>query len=102
MCVSFSRKPEACALGVPSPATDAHASGLRLNDPVPATMGLWTSARVGQTAAHSPHETHVLSPIGTSKSNAMRLACPLPVRPITSFDCTSSQARMHLSHKIHA
>ncbi len=34
--------------------------------------GLSVSAPVGQTAAHSPQETQVLSPIGTSVSKAMR------------------------------
>jgi hypothetical protein len=33
---------------------------------------LWVSAPVGHTAAHSPQETQVLSPIGASMSNEIR------------------------------
>lgn len=39
-----------------------------------AATALLVSAPVGQTAMHSPQDTHVLSPMGVSRSNAMRVS----------------------------
>src|SRR5690348_18325167 len=64
--------------------------------------GLLTRAPVGHEAAHSPQETQVLAPIGWFRSKAMAVAWPLPLRPMTSLDWTSSQARMQRSQRIQA
>ena len=37
-------------------------------------MGLLVSAPVGQAATHSPQETHEEFPIGSFRSNAIRVA----------------------------
>ena len=64
-------------------------------------MGLLVSAPVGQAATHSPQVTHEDSPIGSLRSNAIRVAYPLPLRPITSLPWMSSQARTQRSHRMH-
>jgi hypothetical protein len=64
--------------------------------------GLFVIAPVGQAATHSPHVTHDDSPIGSSRSKAMRVEAPLPVRPMTSLPCTSSQARTQRSQRMQA
>src|SRR3990172_2862651 len=67
-----------------------------------AAIGLWVRAPVGQTAAHSPHETQLDLPIGVSRSKAIRAVYPFPVRPITSLCWISSQALTQPSHRIQA
>src|SRR5215469_12340101 len=65
-------------------------------------IGLLVSAPVGQAATHSPQDTQDDAPIGSDRSNAMCVLKPLPLRPITSLPWMSSQARTHLSHRMHA
>ena len=64
-------------------------------------MGLLVSAPVGQAATHSPQVTHDDSPIGSLRSNAIRVVYPLPLRPMTSLPWMSSQARTQRSHRMH-
>ena len=65
-------------------------------------IGLLVSAPVGQAATHSPQDTQDDAPIGSLRSNAMSVLNPLPLRPITSLPWTSSQARVHRSHRMQA
>src|SRR5665647_1613174 len=59
---------------------------------------LGISAPVGQTCTHSPQATHVLSPKASFKSNTIVLCAPRRATPITSFTCTSRQARTQRVH----
>ena len=51
------------------------------------------SAPVGQACTHSPQATQVDAPIGSAMSKTMARSNPRPAMPITSFTCTSRQAR---------
>ena len=51
------------------------------------------SAPVGQACTHSPQATQVEAPIGSAMSNTICSDSPRPAMPITSFTCTSRQAR---------
>ncbi len=51
------------------------------------------SAPVGQACTHSPQATQVLSPMGSSISKTMRARWLRLAMPMTSFTCTSRQAR---------
>jgi len=48
-------------------------------------IGLLVSAPVGHAATHSPQVTQDEFPIGSFRSNAMRVAEPFPLRPMTSL-----------------
>src|SRR5437867_9759676 len=63
---------------------------------------LLNSAPVGHTAAHSPHDTQVDSPMGRLRSKPIWVSAPLPVRPMTSLFWISSQPRIQRSHRMQA
>src|SRR3989442_7497095 len=63
---------------------------------------LLNNAPVGHTAAHSPHDTQVDSPMGRLRSKPIWVSAPLPVRPMTSLFWISSQPRMQRSHRMQA
>src|SRR5215471_4229298 len=65
-------------------------------------IGLLVSAPVGHAATHSPQVTQDEEPMGSFRSNAIRVAVPLPLRPMTSLPWMSSQARTHRSQRMHA
>ena len=59
-------------------------------------------APVGHACTHSPHATHELNPIGSSKSKIGLEDSPLFPIPITSLTCISLQALSQRPHDIHA
>src|ERR1043166_9771453 len=59
-------------------------------------------ALVGHETMHSPHDTQLELPISSFRSKLMPAFAPLPVRPMTRFCCTSSQARMQRAQRMHA
>ena len=65
-------------------------------------MDAGINAPVGQACTHSPHATHVLSPIGSSKSNTILEFSPRYAIPITSFTWTSLHALTQRLHWMHA
>ena len=60
------------------------------------------SAPVGQACTHSPQATQVDAPIGSSMSNTIFACSPRRLRPITSFICSSRQARRQRVHWMQA
>ncbi len=50
---------------------------------------------MGPACTHAPQATQLLAPIGSSKSNTIVARAPRWARPMTSFTCTSRQARTH-------
>ena len=64
--------------------------------------GLKVMAVVGQETMHSPHCTQLDSPIGSFKSKPIPAVFPFPVRPMTWFSITLSQARTQRSHRMQA
>src|SRR5215471_7208642 len=64
--------------------------------------GLLNRAPVGQTEAHSPHDTQVDWPIGAFRSKPIWACAPFPVRPMTSLFWMSSQPRMQRSQRMQA
>src|SRR5271166_4393901 len=59
-------------------------------------------APVGQACTHSRQATQVLSPMGSSKSNTILAPWPRAAMPMTSFTCTSRQARTQRLHAMQA
>ena len=59
-------------------------------------------APVGQACTHSPQATQVLSPISSPMSNTICECLPRCAKPITSFTCSSRQARTQRLHWIQA
>src|SRR5690606_33068859 len=57
-----------------------------------------SSAPVGHACTHSPHPTHVDSPIGSSKSKTIFAELPRFAYPITSLTWTSRHARTQRVH----
>jgi hypothetical protein len=64
--------------------------------------GLNVIALVGQETMHSPHWTQVDWPIGMFRSKPIPAVTPFPVRPMTWFSLTSSQARTQRSQRMQA
>ena len=73
-----------------------------LADTCTRATGLNVMADVGHETMHSPHWTHEDPPIGSFRSKLMPALAPFPVRPITLFIFTSSQARAQRSQRMHA
>ena len=68
---------------------------------VPPTSSRNTSAPVGHEIMHSPQDTQLEEPIGSSRSKPICVAYPLPDRPMTWFSFTSLQARTQRSQRMH-
>jgi hypothetical protein len=60
------------------------------------------NAPVGHACTHSPQATQVDAPIGSSISNTILAFSPRSARPMTSFICSSRQARRQRVHWMHA
>ena len=61
-----------------------------------------SARRSGQACTHSPHPTQVEAPIGSSMSNTIFACWPREARPMTSFICSSRQARTQRVHWMQA
>ena len=60
------------------------------------------NAPVGQASTHSPQDTQVDRPMGSSMSNTILACSPRKARPITSLTCSSRQARRQRVHWMQA